>query len=340
MQAIVLVGGKGTRLRPLTYATPKPMVPILGVPFLARTLEKLRNAGVRDVILPAGYMPQAIVDYFGDGSQLGMSLRYVIEDEPLGTAGALKNVQRYIDGPFLVLNGDILTSLDLDVMISEHKRRGGIGLLHLITVDDPSAFGAVVHDTDGLVSEFVEKPPKESAPSNEVNAGTYLFEPQVLDMIPAGRNVSIEQETFPKIIASDHLYEYTTDDYWMDLGSPEHYLTAHADILARRMPLAEVPEAVNVYADPTAKIDRSAELGPNVVVGAGSTIGPRAKVRNSVLWDNVTIEEDVHVEGAILASGAVIGANAHVDDDSVVGHFTAIAAPGLERGSRIWSVRP
>ncbi|HEX8805954.1 MAG TPA: nucleotidyltransferase family protein, partial [Candidatus Aquilonibacter sp.] len=157
MQAIVLVGGKGTRLRPLTYATPKPMVPILGVPFLARTLEKLRAAGVRDVILPAGYMPQAIVDYFGDGSQLGMNLRYVIEEEPLGTAGALKNVQRYIDGPFLVLNGDILTSLDLSAMIAEHKRLGGIGLLHLITVDDPSAFGAVVHDAEGRISAFVEK---------------------------------------------------------------------------------------------------------------------------------------------------------------------------------------
>jgi mannose-1-phosphate guanylyltransferase len=338
MQAIVLVGGKGTRLRPLTYATPKPMIPILGVPFLARTLEKLREAGVRDVILPAGYLPQAIVDYFGDGSRFGVNLTYVIEDEPLGTAGALKNVQHYIDGPFLVLNGDILTSLDLSSMIAEHKRLGGIGLLHLITVDDPSAFGVVVHDAEGRILEFVEKPPKESAPSHDVNAGTYLFEPRILDMIPAGRNVSIEQETFPKVVGTDHLYEFTTTDYWMDLGSPEHYLTAHADILARRMPLAEVPQAVNVYVDPSANVDTSAELGSNVVVGAGSTIGSHAIIRNSVLWDNVTIEEDAHVEGAILASGSIIGAGARVGDDSVVGHYTAIAAPGLERHSRVWAV--
>jgi mannose-1-phosphate guanylyltransferase len=340
MQAIVLVGGKGTRLRPLTYTTPKPMVPILGVPFLARTFEKLRDAGVRDVILPAGYMPQAIVDYFGDGSRTDLKLTYVIEDEPLGTAGALKNVESHIDGPFLVLNGDILTSLDLSAMIAEHERCGGIGLLHLINVDDPSAFGAVVHDADGVVSAFVEKPPKDQAPSNDVNAGTYLFEPEIFDMIPAGRNVSIEQETFPRIIAGDNpLYALTTDDYWMDLGSPEHYLTAHADILARRMPVAELQEAVEVYVDPSATVDPSAKLGPDVVVGAGSTIGPRAVVRNSVLWDKVTIEEDAHVDGAILASGSIIGAGARVDNDSVVGHFTAIAAPGLEHGSRIWSVR-
>lgn len=340
MQAIVLVGGKGTRLRPLTYATPKPMVPILGVPFLARTLEKLRDAGVRDVILPAGYMPQAIVDYFGDGSRFGMHLTYVIEDEPLGTAGALKNVQLYINGPFLVLNGDILTSLDLSAMIAEHKRRGGIGLLHLISVDDPSAFGAVVHDADGVVSAFVEKPAKDEAPSNEVNAGTYLFESQILDMIPAGRNVSIEQETFPALAAgSDPLYAITTNDYWMDLGSPEHYLTAHADILARRMPLAEIPEPLNCYTDRSATIDPSAELGPNVVIGAGSTVGQRAVIRNSVLWDNVSVEDDAHVEGAILASRSIIGAGARVQDGSVVGHFTAIAAPGLEPHSRIWSVR-
>jgi mannose-1-phosphate guanylyltransferase len=319
MQAIVLVGGKGTRLRPLTYVTPKPMIPILGLPFLARTFERLRAAGIRDVILPAGYMPQAIVDHFGDGTSLGMRFTYVIEDEPLGTAGALKNVQAHIDGPFLVLNGDILTSLDLDAMIAEHQRLGGIGLLHLITVDDPSAFGVVVRNAEGCVSEFIEKPSKEDAPTNEVNAGTYLFEPEILDMIPAGRNVSIEQETFPNVVAgSNPLYAWTTNDYWMDLGTPEHYLAAHADILARRMPLTEIPQAVEVYADPSATIDRSAQLGPNVVVGAHSSIGPGAQLRDTVLWDDVTIEEGALVERAILATGVTVARGARVVDDCLV----------------------
>jgi mannose-1-phosphate guanylyltransferase len=294
------------------------MIPILGLPFLQRTFERLRAAGIREVILPAGYMPQAIVDHFGDGTSLGMRFTYVIEDEPLGTAGALKNVQQHINGAFLVLNGDILTSLDLDAMIAEHERLGGIGLLHLITVDDPSAFGVVVRNTEGCVSAFIEKPSKEDAPTNEINAGTYLFEPEILEMIPEGRNVSIEQETFPVVVARERLYAWTTNDYWMDLGTPEHYLAAHADILARRMPLAEVPQAVDVYADPSATIDRTAQVGPNVVVGAHSTIGAGAQVRDSVLWDNVTIEEGALVERAILATGVTVARGARVVDDILV----------------------
>ena len=238
VQAIVLVGGEGTRLRPLTYGTPKPMVPILGVPFLARTMERLAAAGITDVILPAGYLPQQIIDYFGDGSSIGMKITYVIEAVPMGTAGALKNVEEHIHGPFVVLNGDILTSLDLRAMMREHERKGGIGLLHLIRVDDPSSFGCVVHDAQDRISAFVEKPPKGTEPTNEVNAGTYLFEREILDFIPGGRNVSIERETFPQVIAAGKgLYAYTTDDYWMDLGKPEQYLGAHRDVLARRMPM-------------------------------------------------------------------------------------------------------
>src|SRR5271166_825559 len=190
MQAIVLVGGEGTRLRPLTYGTPKPMVPIMNVPFLARTLERLYEAEIRDVILAAGYMPKAIVDYFGDGSEFGMNVTYVIEETPLGTAGAVKNVERHITGAFFVLNGDILTSLDLRAMRQYHHEKGGIGALHLIRVEDPSPFGCVEHDAAGRVSAFVEKPPKGEAPTDEINAGTYLLEREILDFIPPNKNVS------------------------------------------------------------------------------------------------------------------------------------------------------
>ncbi len=358
MQAIVLVGGEGPRLRPLTYGTPKPMVPIAGVPFLARTMERLCQAGIRDVILPAGYMPEAIIDYFGDGSALGMKITYVIEETPLGTAGALKNVEQYIEGPFVVLNGDILTSLDLRKMVVEHQRKGGIGLLHLIRVDDPSSFGCVVHDSDDRISAFIEKPPRESAPTNEINAGTYLFEREILDLIPAGRNVSIERETFPQIIASGKgLYAYTTSDYWIDLGKPEQYLSAHRDVLAGRMPLLELEPgatgegapALNnvaklhlpVHADAGVHVDETAEIGPNLVLGEGCRIESGAIVRDSVLWDGVIIEEGAIVEGSILASAVRIGRGAKVHEGSVIGH-DAVVAPGEVLGpdSRVGASAP
>ena len=357
MQAIVLVGGEGTRLRPLTYGTPKPMVPIMGVPFLARTMERLYHAGIRDVILPAGYMPEAITEYFGDGSQLGLRITYVIEETPLGTAGALKNVEQHIHGPFFVLNGDVLTSLDLRAMVAEHMKKGGIGLLHLIRVEDPSAFGCVVHDADGRIGSFVEKPPRETAPTNEINAGAYLSEREILDMIPAGRNVSIERETFPQIIASGKgLYAYTTDDYWMDVGRPEQYLAAHADVLAGRMPMLLEPGAsgegagvlvgvkdvtLPVHVDADVEIDSSAHVGPNVVLGANVRIGARARVANSVLWDRVRVEDDAVVEGSILASNACVGAGAHIPEGGVIGH-DAIVEPGaqLEPGARLGATEP
>ncbi|MDQ2865096.1 MAG: NDP-sugar synthase [Candidatus Eremiobacteraeota bacterium] len=357
MQAIVLVGGEGTRLRPLTYGTPKPMVPIMGVPFLARTLERLHDAGIRDVVLPAGYMPQAIIDYFGDGSLIDMNITYVIEETPLGTAGALKNVEQHITGPFVVLNGDVLTSLDLRAMMAAHERRGGLGMLHLIRVEDPSSFGCVVHDADDRISAFVEKPPKGTEPTNEINAGTYLFERAVLDMIPAGRNVSIERETFPEIIRQDKgLYAYTTDDYWIDLGKPEQYLDAHYDVMAGRMPLAFEPgisgaggqalrECRNVsepvHADAGVQIDPTAIVGPDVVLGAGTTVGPRAVIRASVLWDDVRVLDGAIIEGSIVASRCTIGVEARVLDGCVVGHDVDIE-PGrvLQPGSRVGATAP
>jgi len=352
VQAIVLVGGEGTRLRPLTYGTPKPMVPIVNTPFLARTMERLYEAGIRDVILAAGYMPQAIVDYFGDGTRLGMNITYVIEESPLGTAGAIKNVERHIRGSFFVLNGDVLTSLDLGAMSEYHRSKGGIGTLHLIPVEDPSAFGCVVHDSYGLVSAFVEKPPREKAPTNEINAGTYLLEPEILAMIPAGRMVSIERETFPEIIASGkHLYAYTTNDYWIDVGRPEQYLAAHRDILVGTMPLKLEPgltgagcEALRghpgvvppVHAADDVVVDATATIGPNVVLGRGCSLGPRAVVRESVLWDRVSVGAGARIEEAIIASGATIGPEAKVGKGSVIGHDVTIeAGQVLEAGSRV-----
>jgi mannose-1-phosphate guanylyltransferase len=341
LQAVVLVGGEGTRLRPLTLETPKPMVPIMNVPFLERTLLRLKAAGIDEVILPAGYLPAAISSHFGDGSRLGLTIDYVIEETPLGTAGAIKNVAHFIKGPFFVLNGDVLTSLDLRKMLALHREKQGMGVLHLIRVEDPSAFGCVVHDAAGKVSAFVEKPKREEAPTNEVNAGTYLLDPSILDLIPEGRMVSIERETFPIVVAGSRpLYAYTTNDYWVDIGNPEAYLRAHRDVFDGTMPLGvgqgtggpgakDVPAAVcvsPVYIGKGVQIGAGAKVGPYVVLGDGCSIGAGASLRNSVLWDAVDVEEGAVVDGAIVASRARIGAHSVVKPGSVIGHGGIISS--------------
>jgi NDP-sugar pyrophosphorylase family protein len=330
------------------------MVPIMNVPFLARTLERLYEAEIRDVILAAGYMPQSIVDYFGDGSSLGMKVTYAIEETPLGTAGALKNVERHITGPFFVLNGDVLTSLDLRAMRRYHHEKGGFGVLHLIRVADPSPFGCVMHDENGRITAFVEKPPKDEAPTNEINAGTYLLAREILEFIPAGRAVSIERETFPEVIAAgEALYAFTTDDYWIDVGRPEQYLAAHRDVLSGAMPLAVEPGISGegsgafrghpgvvppVHAAADVVVDASAKVGPNVVLGRSCSIGAGALVRESVLWDRVSVGAGAIIEEAIVASGVTIGAEARVPRGCVIGHDVTID-PGavLEPGARVGS---
>jgi len=355
VQAVVLVGGEGTRLRPLTLATPKPMVPVMNMPFLERTLRRLKEAGIEDVILPAGYLPEAITSYFGDGSRLGLRVRYVVEDVPLGTAGALKNVEQYIDGPFFVLNGDVLTSLDLGAMLEYHRAKGGLGTIHAIRVEDPSPFGCVVHDPTGRVASFVEKPPRNAAPTNEINAGTYLLEREVLDHIPAGRPVSIERETFPALIAQGAgLYAYTTSDYWIDLGKPEAYLDAHRHIFDGSMPLGYTPgvdgpgretipaSAVRapIFVGLNCHVAGDATVGPYTVLGDGCTVESGAVVADSLLWDGVTIERGAQLNWAIVASRARIGAGARIGRGAVIGHDAQIA-PGthVEENARLAAER-
>jgi NDP-sugar pyrophosphorylase family protein len=333
------------------------MVPLFGVPFLERTLARLRGAGVTDAVLASGYLPMAIRDHFGDGERIGMNLTYVVEDSPLGTAGAIRNVADKITGPFFVLNGDILTSLDLRAMRAFHESRGGLGVLHTIRVEDPSPFGCIVSDATGRVSAFIEKPPRETAPTNDINAGTYLLERRVLDAIPPGRPVSIERETFPQLLAAGQaLYSFTTSDYWLDVGRPSQYLQAHTDILDGKLSLdvpgGEVEEhgkiwlvgAIGAPANlrlPSFLGDRvvlsaSAEVGPYAVLGQGCTVGPNAFVRDSVLWDGVDVEAGARVADAIIASDVSVGRSAVVESGAVVGHGAVIAANTvLEPDARI-----
>jgi len=340
LQAVVLVGGEGTRLRPLTFETPKPMIPVMNVPFLERTLLRLKEAGIDDVILPAGYLPEAITSFFGDGSPLGLKIRYVIEETPLGTAGALKNIEHFITGPFFVLNGDVLTSLDLRAMRAYHEKRGGVATLHLIKVEDPSAFGCVVHDATGRISAFVEKPEREDALTDEINAGTYLLETAVFAAIPAGRAVSIERETFPQLIAAGKpLYAFTTDDYWIDLGKPEAYLASHRHIFDGSMPLGLQPYVDGpgakgvppsaiippVFIGRNVRVAPDAKVGPYTVLGDDCEVGSGAVVADSLLWDSVVVEAGASLDWAIVASRARIGAGAVVGRGSVIGHDAQIA---------------
>jgi mannose-1-phosphate guanylyltransferase len=346
LQAVILVGGEGTRLRPLTYGTPKPMIPIFGVPFLERMLSRLREAGITHAILAAGYMPEAITRRLGDGSRLGMNITYVIETSPLGTAGAIRNVAEHLTGPFFVLNGDIMTDLNLTAMIDLHREKGGLGVLHLTRVKDPSAFGCVVHDADGRVQSFVEKPPRGQEPTNEVNAGTYLLDPAVLERIPHGQNVSIERETFPRLLASgEKLYALATDDYWIDIGRPEHYHAIHRDVLDGLLRLGTL-------ADPSAQHGRfylpgqagvpdnilppsflgagvtlaaGAVAGPYAVLGNNVRLGSKATVSRSILWENTVVEAGAVIEKAIVASDARIGRDATIQPGAVIGHRTIIA---------------
>jgi len=357
LQAVILVGGEGTRLRPLTFETPKPMVPLFGVPFLERTVTRLVDAGVQSIVLAAGYLPQAIRDYFGDGSRHGVSIRYVIEDSPLGTAGALRNVAEFITGPFFVLNGDIITGLDLRAMIARHDRCGGAGVLHTIRVEDPSAFGCIVTDADGRIESFVEKPKRENAPTDQINAGTYLLEPAVLEAIPTGRSVSIERETFPRLLANGtRLYAFVTEDYWLDVGQPQHYVRAHEDVLNGRFELPDierrgtfwhlgasgVPAGIRppAFVGPGVAIDPTAVVGPYVVLGAECRVEAGAHLRASVLWDRVTIGREARVAEAILADDVVVGHDAVVTPGAVIGHGVSIE-PGrvLSPDARL-SARP
>lgn len=349
MQAVILVGGEGTRLRPLTYGTPKPMVPLFGVPFLERTIVRLRDAGVDEIILAAGYLPEAISAHFGDGSRFGTRVAYVIEASPLGTAGALRNVADRITGAFFVLNGDVLTDLDLRAMLAFHEARGGVGVLHAISVEDPSAFGCIEHDARGRITGFIEKPPREEAKTSDINAGTYLLEPSILAGIPAGRSVSIEREIFPELIAGDEgLYAYITSDYWLDVGRPAQYIQAHDDVLDGKLALSARGDAATIsgamwalgdaelpgnirppsFVGVGVTIATDAVVGPYAVIGAGCRIGAGSEVRRSILWDGVCVDDRARVVGAILASNVSIGREAVVAVGAVIGHDVTIA-PGV-----------
>jgi mannose-1-phosphate guanylyltransferase len=326
VQAIVLVGGEGTRLRPLTDTIPKPALTLVDRPFLAYMVEWLAGHGVTEVVLACGFLPDVLREALGDDEWAGVRLSYVTEPERRGTAGAIRfaadTLGERLDGRFLALNGDVLTDLDLTALLRAHDERRARATLALYPVEDSSAYGLVHCDPEGAVLEFLEKT-GEQVPG-EINAGAYVLDRSVLELIPAEREVSIEREVFPRLVG-EGLRALPLEGYWMDIGTPERYLQASWDILEGRVRTRVKATAPGLMVRSGAEIAGDATVGPRAVVSPGCSVGAGAEVRESVLLDGSTVGEGARVSGTILAPGATVEAGAALAD-TIVGRDEIVPA--------------
>jgi mannose-1-phosphate guanylyltransferase len=312
VQALILAGGEGTRLRPLTSTVPKPVVPLVDRPFIAFMLEWLRGHGVDDVVISCGFMAAGVHNVLGDGSAYGMRLRYVEEPTPLGTGGAVKFAEELLDERFLMLNGDVLTDIDLTAQLAQHEATGARATLALVPVEDPSAYGLVRRNGDGSVREFLEKPSPDQIDTNLVNAGAYVLHRDVLAGMARGERVSIERDVFPTLVGRG-LYGYEASGYWLDIGTPERYLQATYDILdgAVKTTVTDAYDAAHLA------IANGAEVAGRVVgpalVGSGARVAAGALVTGrSVLGRGVEVAEGAHVDGSVVLDGAIVGPHAQL----------------------------
>jgi mannose-1-phosphate guanylyltransferase len=341
LEAIVLVGGQGTRLRPLTLSAPKPLLPTAGVPFLAHLLAWAAAGGVTHVVLATCYKADMFASSFGDGSAWGLDIDYVQEDVPLDTAGGIRNAASSLRGtgaadPVVVLNSDILSGHDLRAQVDLHIKTDAAVTLHLTEVDDPSRFGVVPTDGTGRVTAFLEKTPDPV--TNRINAGCYVFRREAIGQIPAGRRVSVERETFPSLIeAGELVMGYHEAAYWLDVGTPQAFVRGSCDLVLGRLPAPAVPGPAGpslLLAGSSVAADASVSGGS--VVGAGASVGSGAVVSGSVLFDSAAVGEGAVVRDSIVGRGAVVAPGA-VLDDAVVGDDAFIGAGNeLARGIRVW----
>jgi len=338
MQALVLAGGEGTRLRPLTLTIPKPAIQLVDRPFLRYMLDWLGRHGVDDVLVASGFGAEALRGALESDAPAGPSISYFQESEPLGTGGPLRLAadEGRLDERFLVLNGDILADLDLSALMRAHTESGAVATLALYPVDDPSAYGLVRTKEGGEVAEFLEKPDPGEADTNEISAGAYVIERQVLDLVPAGRMVSIEREVFPRLVGNG-LYGHALDGYWMDIGTPQRYLQASWDILEGRVH-TEVAglDGAGPWLGADVTIGAEASIGDRAVIAAGSEVGDRAAVSSSVVLAGSLIGARAVVSDSILAPGVKIGEGASIGPDAVIGEGARVE-PGaeLEEGARL-----
>jgi mannose-1-phosphate guanylyltransferase len=311
MQALILVGGEGTRLRPLTATIPKPVVPLVDRPLISYLLEWARRHGVTDVVMSCGFLAAGVRNVLGDGSGLGIRLRYVEEPRPLGTGGALKYAESLLDERFLMLNGDVLTDLDLSAQVEQHERTGARATLSLIPVEDPSAYGLVRLNPDRTVKEFLEKPSPDQIDTDLISAGAYVLEREVLSLIPPDVACSIEREVFPRLVG-DGLFGCPGEGYWLDIGTPDRYLQATYDILERNVDTAVDLDAG--YLGVADGVESEGRMVPPAVVEAGCRIGARSRVGSlAVLGRDVRVGEDTTIERAVVLQGAEIGDRCHLE---------------------------
>ena len=333
----MLVGGQGTRLRPLTLSAPKPMLPTAGVPFLTHLLSRARAAGVERVVLSTSYRAEVFADHFGDGSALGLELAYVTEETPLGTGGGIRNVlDRVRSDDVLVFNGDVLSGVDLTKLVHTHVDGGADVTLHLTRVQDPRAFGSVPTDPAGRVQAFLEKSPEPV--TDQVNAGCYVFRRSVLERIPAGRAVSVERETFPGLLAAGAVVlGYVDSTYWLDLGTPATFVRGSADLVQGIAPTAALPGPVGeALVLPGAAVADDAVLTGGTTVGAGCAVGAGARLDAAVLFDGARVADGAVVTRSVLGRGAVVGAGSVVED-AVLGDGVVLGARNeLRAGARVW----
>jgi mannose-1-phosphate guanylyltransferase len=357
MRAIVLLGGEGTRLRPLTYSIPKPMLPVAGQPMVTRTIEWLARSGVDEVVFSLGYRPDAFSEAFPDSTYAGVRLTYAVEPEPLDTAGAIRFAAHAVDATnerIVVCNGDVLTDLDLVELLEFHERTGAEGTIHLTPVADPSAFGVVPTAEDGRVIAFIEKPAPGTEPTNLINAGTYVLEPAAVARIESGRRVSIEREIFPAMVAEGRLFAKADLAYWIDIGTPATFLRAQFDILdGRRRNIALTPHlggGSQIFGGADARIDgelvgpvllgrkTSVAFGAVVersILGDGVVIEAGANILNSVILDNSVVSEGATIDSSIVGAGALIGRGAMLLDATIIGFNEKIAADAVLDGARV-----
>ena len=335
--AVILVGGKGTRLRPLTIAHPKPMLPVAGAPFLEHLLARIKAAGMTHVVLGTSFKAELFEEYFGDGSQLGLDIEYVVEDEPLGTGGGIRNVLDHLrHDRAMVFNGDVLGGTDLNAILRTHVEQSADVTLHLLRVSDPRSFGCVPTDADGRVSAFLEK--TEDPPTDQINAGSYVFQRSVIENIPSGRAVSVEREVFPELLEKgQRVFGHVDQSYWRDMGTPADFVRGSSDVVRgiAPSPLLEGKTGEGLVDDSAAVMGGALILGGSVV-GRGAEIGPGARVDTSVIMDGVEVEAGATVERCVVGAGARIGARAHLVD-CVIGEGAVVGARcELQGGARVW----
>ena len=337
--AVVLVGGQGTRLRPLTLSTPKPMLPTAGVPFLSHLLSRIAAAGIRRVVLGTAYRAEVFAEAFGDGSALGLDLTCAEEPEPRGTGGGIRHAAAALDPAFdevMVFNGDILSGVDLGAVLAEHRTAGADATLHLVRVPDPTAFGCVPTDAAGRVEAFLEKTPRP--PTDQVNAGCYVFRREVVDTIAPDRPVSVERETFPALLErGGRLQGHVDASYWLDLGTPAAFVRGSADLVQGIAPTSALPgpPGTALLLD-GATAAASAALSDGTVLGRDVEVGEGSRVIGSVLMDGARVGAGATVVRSVLGPGVVVGDESEVHD-AVIGDGTTLGAGcELRHGVRLW----